>query len=460
MGGGLGICPSCGLVHLSAISTQGEFSSAGEEFPPAREAPVAAPVSTRPAIPFPAIKVSHMITETWRIIAAIGAVVFIFSAILPLISIQFIGTFSISLLDLYSAIGHWGATSTPEIPSELTGPSGIGLLMTIILFPITAIIGFIAAATSRKLAFAAGILGIICWSGSVWTILEIKSFTPSFAATMIQFGNGIIVGIFGALIMLVSCFVRPVSTQGKSSPAIASPHPSEAPATAPILTPLAIPPIKASHIKRNIIIVVMLVLLVGVAAVALSTLGPETGTKTTTTPPQQQGNVIRIGQPFILKEGAEKIPVEITFASAWFTEAYEYNKAEKGYKFLVLEIQAKNLGMKKTDCFNTTRWEVTVDKGYIYDGYCDLFLVTVRPGETKTGSVFFEILATTSPLEVRYYSSYFGDDPTLVLDVRGETITTTTTTTASEAQLEILMISRESFGEKDMGWLREPLGLF
>jgi len=116
--------------------------------------------------------------------------------------------------------------------------------------------------------------------------------------------------------------------------------------------------------------------------------------------------------------------------------------------------------MKKTDCFNTTRWEVTVDKGYIYDGYCDLFLVTVRPGETKTGSVFFEILATTSPLEVRYYSSYFGDDPTLVLDVRGETITTTTTTTASEAQLEILMISRESFGEKDMGWLREPLGLF
>ena len=209
---------------------------------------------------------------------------------------------------------------------------------------------------------------------------------------------------------------------------------------APIPTPLSIPspPIKVSHIKRNIVIVVMLVLLVGIAAAALSTPGPETGTQTTTTPLLQQGNIIRMGQPFILKEGTEKIPVEITFISAWFTTTHEHWEAEKGYKFLVLEIQAKNLGMKKTDCFSTMRWEVTVDKGYIYERkFCNLFMASIRPEETKTGYVFFEILATTTPLEVRYYSSYVGNDPTLVLDMRGETITTTTIT-ASEAQLEIL----------------------
>jgi hypothetical protein len=178
-----------------------------------------------------------MIMETWRVIAVIGAVVFIFSAMLPLISIQFIGTFSVSLLDLYSTIGRGGTTSTPEIPempSELTQPFeriGIGLLMTVILFPITAIIGFISAATSRKLALAAGILGIICWLGSIWAISELKSLLAQqlfgqIAAGMIQFGTGIFVGILGALIMLASYFIRPSQTKAVTKAPQPPPPPS------------------------------------------------------------------------------------------------------------------------------------------------------------------------------------------------------------------------------------------
>jgi len=176
--------------------------------------------------------------EAWRVIAVIGTVVFVFSAVLPLISVQFIGTFSISLLDLYSAIGRGGTTSTPEIPSELTEPferAGIGLLMTIILFPITAIIGFISAATSRKLALAAGILGIICWLGSIWAILELKSLLAQqlfgqLAAGMIQFGNGIFVGILGALIMLLSYFIRlPQTKAATTAPQPPSPPPPPQP---------------------------------------------------------------------------------------------------------------------------------------------------------------------------------------------------------------------------------------
>jgi hypothetical protein len=174
-----------------------------------------------------------MIMETWRVIAVIGAVVFIFSVALPLISIQFIGTFSVSLLDLYSAIGRGGTTSTPEMPSELTQPFeriGIGLLLTVILFPVTAIIGLISVATSRKLALAAGILGIICWLGSIWAILELKSMLAQqlfgqIAAEMIQFGNGIFVGILGALIMLVSYFIRPPQTKAATTAPQPPPQP-------------------------------------------------------------------------------------------------------------------------------------------------------------------------------------------------------------------------------------------
>jgi len=190
--------------------------------------------------------------------------------------------------------------------------------------------------------------------------------------------------------------------------------------TAPIPTP---PTVKVSHIKRTLTIVIMLVLLIGIFIVALYMPAQRTGTETTTTRSTQQVNRIRMGQPFILKEGSEKIPVEITFISAWFTPTHFHFEANAGYKLLVLEIQAKNVGMKETQVFLTDRWEATVDKGYVYEEKtCDLFLALIRPEENKTGYVLFEIPLTTSPLEVRYYSSVSGNDPTLILDTRSEVI--------------------------------------
>jgi len=194
--------------------------------------------------------------------------------------------------------------------------------------------------------------------------------------------------------------------------------------TAPIPTPPAIqpPPIKVSHIKRNILIVGMLVLLIAIVIAGLSRPGPETGTKTTT-PMFQMGGTVRIGQPFILKEGTEEIPVEITFTSAY----HDYYEQDAKYKRLVLEIQAKNVGMKETEVFSTSRWEVTVDKGYIYDAkYCNLTSTSLLPEEMETGYVSFEILATTTPVEIRYYDSYWGNNPAFVLDLRGEGIHTKT----------------------------------
>lgn len=149
------------------------------------------------------------------------------------------------------------------------------------------------------------------------------------------------------------------------------------------------------------------------------------GTEATTIPPTQEGNRVRVGQPFIIKEGADKIPIEITFTAAWFTTAHKWRTADEGYKFLVIEIRAKNLGIKETVILCVVRWEVTVDKGYVYKHEtCDLSCASIRPEETKTGYVLFEILATTTPIEARYYGSLWVDDPTLVLDMRGESIAT------------------------------------
>ncbi len=135
---------------------------------------------------------------------------------------------------------------------------------------------------------------------------------------------------------------------------------------APIPPPPAIPPspAKPSHINRNIAIVVIFIIVVGIFAAASSGPRLETTTQTatpvlrtetpiTTATPLPQGSIIRLGQPLILKEGYPEIPVEITFTAARFTTKYGYYEADKGYEFLVLEITSRNVGMKETDCFHS-----------------------------------------------------------------------------------------------------------
>jgi hypothetical protein len=162
---------------------------------------------------------------------------------------------------------------------------------------------------------------------------------------------------------------------------------------------------------------------------SITTATPPSKTETTTTPSplQQQESVIRMGQPLVLKSGSENIPVEITFTSAWFATKHSYYTADKGYKLLVLGIRARNIGMKETSFLCGIKWEITVDKGYLYrEKTCNLTCRSLRPEETKIGYVLFEILATTNPMEIRYYGSLIEKGPTLVLDIRGESIPTKT----------------------------------
>lgn len=163
----------------------------------------------------------------WRFIALIGTILFIYSAFLPLISIQiWMTTSSISLIDFYSIISiyarygditpqPWWPTSQPWWPKELNLyflRIGIGFFLTMVLFPLTTVFGFISL-IDHKLALFTGIFGIICWSGSIWGIYELKSFIaqmPLFGTTilsMIQFGTGIFTGMLGAGILITSYFI-------------------------------------------------------------------------------------------------------------------------------------------------------------------------------------------------------------------------------------------------------------
>jgi hypothetical protein len=113
--------------------------------------------------------------------------------------------------------GQMGRTpSMMETSIEMTeafSSAAAGLLITIILFPITVIIGFVSLATSPKLAIVAGVLGIICWLGSLSAILQLKSIVAetapfgAMAAGLIQIGYGVYIGILGAILLLISYFI-------------------------------------------------------------------------------------------------------------------------------------------------------------------------------------------------------------------------------------------------------------
>lgn len=148
----------------------------------------------------------------------IGTVVFLFSVALPMISIQFIATFSIRLLDVYSWVGR--GPSLPEDNSQWAqafSAVGIGLLLVAILYPITVVVGFLSLAISPKGSVVAGVLGIACWLCSVIATLELKSIVSQllgvFGADLIQIGYGVYVGILGSVVLLVSYFVAARETR-------------------------------------------------------------------------------------------------------------------------------------------------------------------------------------------------------------------------------------------------------
>jgi hypothetical protein len=150
----------------------------------------------------------------WKVVAFIGTVIFLVSVFLPFISVTELGTTAtISLLDLYSALTQAGEQSAGNV----SVPVGVyGILLTVILYPITVILGFVSV-FRRTVALAAGIIGIICWIGAVIALsgLEALQYT----------GIGIYVGFAGAIILLIAYALKPQATAPQAPVAPAPPPP-------------------------------------------------------------------------------------------------------------------------------------------------------------------------------------------------------------------------------------------
>ena len=169
----------------------------------------------------------------------------------------------------------------------------------------------------------------------------------------------------------------------------------------------------------------MAVLLIGIVMIAFFAAGPPTPPAGTTALKVQEGGTVTIDQPFVLKFGTDDVPVKVVFDSAWFTTTHEDYEAESGYKLLVIQLTVQNIGTKEVDTFSfLDEWEVTVDKGYVYEAESKPYL-DVRPEEKKTGYVIFEILEQTNPVEVSY-QRFLSTSVAVTLNLKGYSFVTTT----------------------------------
>lgn len=126
-----------------------------------------------------------------------------------------------NLVDLY----RWFGYGLPifESASEWTqafSSVAMGFLLTAILFPTTIIVWFASFKIGPKACLIAGSLGMVCWLGSLFAIIQLKLLTAQLggpfgglAASFIQIGYGVYVGILGSVILLVSYFVSAHGTE-------------------------------------------------------------------------------------------------------------------------------------------------------------------------------------------------------------------------------------------------------
>ena len=130
--------------------------------------------------------------DYWKIVALVGTIIFLVSGFLPMISAS---EFSFSLFNLYAVMGQAG-----ENAGSVTIDAGvIGILLTIIPYPVAVILGFVSI-LKRKFAMVAGIVGLICWIGTLAYLAQANAVSHA--------GVGIYVGIAGAVIMAIAYFLK------------------------------------------------------------------------------------------------------------------------------------------------------------------------------------------------------------------------------------------------------------
>lgn len=155
-----------------------------------------------------------------KIAPLIGAIVFLVSVFLPLYSAP---GFSWSLVDVYQNIGSadW-AYLFGNYPV-----SAVGLLLLAILWPVA--LGLcVASIFRRKISLAAGVVGMVCWAGSVMYIMG----GP--ASGLVQYGAGIFVGFAGAIILLAAYYIKPKHGRVQTAPSQVAPPPPPSSATMPL----------------------------------------------------------------------------------------------------------------------------------------------------------------------------------------------------------------------------------
>lgn len=145
--------------------------------------------------------------ESYKVTALIGTIVFLLSGILPLVSNSlFDFSYYFSLLNLYNLVLQGGSSYSGAF--TVTAGS-VGFLLMIILFPVALILGLISI-FRRRVAVAAGILGLICWIGGAIGLNELQAMQYA--------GLALYMGILGAIILIIASALRPTTTAGQPPP--------------------------------------------------------------------------------------------------------------------------------------------------------------------------------------------------------------------------------------------------
>jgi hypothetical protein len=160
--------------------------------------------------------------ENWKTVAFVGAIVFLISGFLPLISSSlFDFSFWYSLINLYASLGQTVETGAGAANVSV---GSIGILLTIILYPVAIILGFVSIAR-RKVALAAGILGIICWIGAMAAINEILSGIPDLGSPLQYVGLSAYIGFIGSIILIIASVMKPSGIPRQAAPPAPAPPP-------------------------------------------------------------------------------------------------------------------------------------------------------------------------------------------------------------------------------------------
>jgi hypothetical protein len=149
--------------------------------------------------------------ENWKVTVLIGTIIFLISGFIPLVSTSLFDFTSYSnIFDVYNTVVQSGSFFSGSTATAL-----IGLWLTAILYPLTVLLGLLSIA-KRRLVIVAGILGILCWIGLLIALneLQITQYT----------GLGVYLGFIGAIIILVSYFIKP-RAMAPPAPPVAPPPP-------------------------------------------------------------------------------------------------------------------------------------------------------------------------------------------------------------------------------------------